>query len=52
MQVMGRERRTRDRFVSVYPDVPIVEVGALAGDVHDLAGLREIGERLGSGEEA
>ncbi|MDH6579013.1 ArsA family ATPase [Kitasatospora sp. MAP5-34] len=47
MQIMDRERRTRDRFVSVYPDVPIVEVGALAGDVHDLEGLREIGERLG-----
>lgn len=47
MQIMDRERRTRDRFVSVYPDVPIVEVGALAGDVHDLEGLREIGDRLG-----
>ncbi|MFD4660285.1 ArsA family ATPase [Kitasatospora sp. NPDC058444] len=46
MQIMGRERRTRDRFVSVYPDVPIVEVPALPGDVHDLDGLRAIGERL------
>ncbi|MFE7188175.1 ArsA family ATPase [Kitasatospora sp. NPDC057541] len=46
MQVMVRERRTRDRFVSVYPDVPIVEVAALPGDVHDLDGLRAIGERL------
>ncbi|MEE1823203.1 ArsA family ATPase [Streptomyces sp. BE20] len=46
MQVMARERRTRDRFVSVYPDVPIVEVAALPGDVHDLEGLRTIGERL------
>ncbi|MEU9127877.1 ArsA family ATPase [Kitasatospora sp. NPDC048540] len=46
MQIMGRERRTRDRFVSVYPDVPMVEVPALAGDVHDLAGLRTVGERL------
>ncbi|MFB7472980.1 ArsA family ATPase [Kitasatospora sp. NPDC056184] len=46
MQVMVRERRTRDRFVSVYPDVPIVEVAALPGDVHDLDGLRVIGERL------
>ncbi|MFJ1758416.1 ArsA family ATPase [Kitasatospora sp. NPDC088134] len=48
MQVMARERRTRDRFVSVYPDVPIVEVPALPGDVHDLDGLRAIGDRLGS----
>ncbi|MDH6132677.1 anion-transporting ArsA/GET3 family ATPase [Kitasatospora sp. MAA4] len=47
MEVMVRERRTRDRFVSVYPDVPIVEVPALAGDVHDLDGLRLIGHRLG-----
>ncbi|MEV4558307.1 ArsA family ATPase [Kitasatospora sp. NPDC049285] len=48
MQIMTRERRTRDRFVSVYPDVPIVEVPALPGDVHDLDGLRAIGDRLGS----
>ncbi|WP_377270138.1 ArsA family ATPase [Peterkaempfera sp. SMS 1(5)a] len=46
MQVIARERRTRDRFVSVYPDVPITEVAALPGDVHDLDGLREIGARL------
>ncbi|MFJ3787626.1 ArsA family ATPase [Kitasatospora sp. NPDC090091] len=49
MQIMARERRTRDRFVSVYPDVPIVEVAALPGDVHDLDGLRTIGERLSGG---
>ncbi|MFF3074701.1 ArsA family ATPase [Kitasatospora sp. NPDC057904] len=49
MQIMARERRTRDRFVSVYPDVPIVEVPALPGDVHDLDGLRAIGDRLSGG---
>ncbi|MFC8453948.1 ArsA family ATPase [Kitasatospora sp. NPDC057223] len=48
MQIMTRERRTRDRFVSVYPDVPIVEVAALPGDVHDLDGLRAVGDRLGA----
>ena len=46
VQRITRERRMRDRFVSIYPDVPVVEVPALAGDVHDLEGLREIGERL------
>ena len=46
MQVIAREQRTRDRFVSVYPDVPITEVPALPGDIHDLDGLREIGARL------
>ena len=46
MQVIARERRTRDRFVSVHPEVPVTEVCALPGDVHDLAGLRNIGSRL------
>ncbi|WP_370086014.1 ArsA family ATPase [Streptacidiphilus sp. MAP12-16] len=49
VRTITHERRMRDRFVSVYPDVPLVEVPALAGDVHDLDGLREIGERLGTG---
>jgi hypothetical protein len=49
MQVVARERRTRDRFVSVHPEVPMVDVTALPGDVHDLDGLRAIGLRL-SGE--
>jgi hypothetical protein len=49
MHLVARERRTRDRFVSVHPDVPMVDVAALPGDVHDLAGLREIGERLAAG---
>ncbi|WP_435797729.1 ArsA family ATPase [Streptomyces klenkii] len=46
MQVLDRERRTRDRFASLHPEVAVAEVAALPGDVHDLAGLREIGERL------
>jgi anion-transporting ArsA/GET3 family ATPase len=46
VQLMSRERRMRDRFVSVYPDVRVAEVSALPGDVHDLDGLREIGMRL------
>ncbi|MET9873385.1 ArsA family ATPase [Actinacidiphila glaucinigra] len=50
MQLVARERRTRDRFVSVHPDVPMVDVAALPGDVHDLEGLRAIGERLAQGQ--
>ncbi|MGG2461544.1 ArsA family ATPase [Streptomyces sp. RGM 3693] len=46
MQVLARERRTRDRFTALHPEVPVTEVGALPGDVHDLAGLRAIGDRL------
>jgi len=46
MQLLSREQRTRDRFTSLHPEVAVAEVGALPGDVHDLAGLRDIGDRL------
>ncbi|MER5884257.1 ArsA family ATPase [Streptomyces sp. NPDC001941] len=49
MQVIAREQRTRDRFTALHPEVAVAEVAALAGDVHDLAGLRTIGERLAAG---
>ncbi|MFI1092119.1 ArsA family ATPase [Streptomyces sp. NPDC020917] len=52
MQVVARERRTRDRFVSVHPEVAMVDVTALPGDVHDLEGLRAIGLRLSGGQPA
>ncbi|WP_330290002.1 ArsA family ATPase [Streptomyces sp. NBC_00576] len=46
MQLLSREQRTRDRFTSLHPEVAVTEVAALPGDVHDLAGLRDIGNRL------
>ncbi|MFG3254253.1 ArsA-related P-loop ATPase [Streptomyces sp. NPDC048172] len=46
MRLLARERRTRDRFTALHPEVPVAEVVALPGDVHDLAGLRTVGERL------
>lgn len=46
MRLLARERRTRDRFTALHPEVPVAEVTALPGDVHDLEGLRTIGERL------
>ncbi|MBC9725094.1 ArsA family ATPase [Streptomyces sp. TRM68367] len=46
MQLLSREQRTRDRFTSLHPEVAVTEVAALPGDVHDLAGLRNIGSRL------
>ena len=49
MQVLEREQRTRARFAALHPEVPVVEVGALSGDVHDLGGLRTIGEGLAAG---
>ncbi|MFI0978362.1 ArsA family ATPase [Streptomyces sp. NPDC021093] len=50
MQVLAREQRTRDRFTALHPEVAVTEVAALPGDVHDLAGLRAIGERLATGQ--
>ncbi|MFE6282492.1 ArsA family ATPase [Streptomyces sp. NPDC057877] len=46
MRLLSREQRTRDRFTSLHPEVAVAEVAALPGDVHDLAGLRDIGDRL------
>ncbi|MFD6288534.1 ArsA family ATPase [Streptomyces sp. NPDC060205] len=46
MQLLSREQRTRDRFTALHPEVAVAEVAALPGDVHDLAGLRHIGDRL------
>jgi hypothetical protein len=46
MRLLAREQRTRDRFTARHPEVAVVEVPALPGDVHDLAGLRDIGDRL------
>ncbi|MEU5215128.1 ArsA family ATPase [Streptomyces sp. NPDC020807] len=49
MRVLAREQRTRDGFTARHPEVAVVEVAALPGDVHDLAGLRAIGDRLTAG---
>jgi anion-transporting ArsA/GET3 family ATPase len=49
MQVLAREQHTRDRFTALHPEVAVTEVAALPGDVHDLAGLRAVGDRLAAG---
>ena len=41
-----REQELIERFATAHPDVPRARVPALATDVHDLSGLREIGELL------
>ena len=46
MNLGGRERRVAGSFMSTHPAVPVVEIPALPEDVHDLAGLRRIGEAL------
>ncbi|MFF1693279.1 ArsA-related P-loop ATPase [Streptomyces sp. NPDC058257] len=49
MRLLAREQHTRDRFTALHPEVAVAEVTALPGDVHDLAGLRAIGDRLAAG---
>jgi anion-transporting ArsA/GET3 family ATPase len=43
-----RERRLRDGFMASHRSVPMVSAKALAGDVHDLDGLRTVGQDLGA----
>jgi anion-transporting ArsA/GET3 family ATPase len=42
-----RESVLRERFAAAHPQVATAVVPALAGDVHDLDGLREVGDLLG-----
>jgi anion-transporting ArsA/GET3 family ATPase len=51
MTVATREQRLADRFTSAHPEVPVRTVPATAGDVHDLEGLRVMGEALLAAEE-
>jgi anion-transporting ArsA/GET3 family ATPase len=46
VRMVERESRLRDRFEAAHPQVPTVTVPALAGDVHDLDGLRQVGSLL------
>ncbi|WP_329457154.1 ArsA family ATPase [Streptomyces sp. NBC_01497] len=50
MHVIAREQRTRDRFTALHPEVAVIAVPALPGDVHDLVGLRSVGDRLAAGD--
>ncbi|MET9041583.1 ArsA family ATPase [Streptomyces sp. NPDC004362] len=51
MQLLSREQRTRDRFTARHPEVAVAEVAALPGDVHDLVGLRDVGDRLAANQD-
>ncbi len=46
MNLAARQRHLADRFTAAHPGVPVSSVPALAEDVHDLAGLRKIGDLL------
>jgi anion-transporting ArsA/GET3 family ATPase len=46
MALAAREQHLADRFTSAHPEVAVRTVPAAAGDVHDLDGLRVMGEEL------
>lgn len=45
-----REERLLGRFTGAHPQVPVARVAAIAGDITDLDGLREVGARLAGTE--
>ncbi len=49
MQRAAAERRLAQRFTAAHPGVPAVRVPAQPEDVHDLAGLRTVGESFAAG---
>ncbi|WP_326646540.1 ArsA family ATPase [Streptosporangium sp. NBC_01755] len=46
MQLAAREQREQEHFISAHPTVPVARVPAMPQDVHDLEGLREVGNLL------
>lgn len=45
-RLVERETELRNRFAAAHPGVPTTVVPALPGDVHDLTGLRQVGDLL------
>ena len=52
LTMVERERGLTGRFAASHPDVPTAVLPALSTDVHDLEGLRRIGDLLGAQREA
>ena len=50
LRIRERQHHLTERFTSAHPGVPLAQVPALPEDVHDLAGLREVGDLLALGE--
>lgn len=49
LRARSRQDHLTERFTSAHPGVSLTQVPALAEDVHDLAGLQEIGELIATG---
>jgi anion-transporting ArsA/GET3 family ATPase len=49
MELAAAQRRTAEHFIAAHPLVPIAEIPAQPEDVHDLDGLRTIGQAFATG---
>jgi len=47
MRNARRQRHVAESFVAAHPGVPVVAIPAFGDDVHDLEGLRAIGDAAG-----
>ena len=47
MQQVSAQQRLAEHFTAAHPLVPVAEIPAQAQDVHDLDGLRAIGQAFG-----
>jgi anion-transporting ArsA/GET3 family ATPase len=45
-EIASRHESLARRFIAGHPDIPVVEVPAASGDIHDLVSLRAVGEAL------
>ena len=48
-EIAGRHQSLARRFIAGHPGIPTVEVPAAAQDIHDVVGLRAVGEALAGG---
>jgi hypothetical protein len=45
-EIAARHESLAKSFIAGHPDIPMVKVPAASGDIHDLVGLRAVGEAL------
>jgi anion-transporting ArsA/GET3 family ATPase len=45
-EIAARHQALARRFIAGHPGIPMVEVPAASGDIHDLVGLRTVGDAL------
>ena len=49
MEQAAAQRRAAEHFTAAHPQVPVAQIPAQAEDIHDLDGLRRLGQAFGTG---